>query len=363
MNGMREEQTPIAFDSDAYNVLIVANRYQTGFDQKKLCALYVMKKLSGVNAVQTFSRLNRICPPFDKKTFILDFVNSYEDIQHAFATFYKGTELSGNVNPKHIYDLEANLDACAVLDPIDIDNFNEILFKKREKTITSSEQKALTFYLQKAERAVKQYKPEKQKEIRLRMKKFVSFYEFLLQASCFKDIDIHKKYVFIGYLLAYLSISGGGPGFDLKGKIKASQFVQKKGETHNDEKLVAKPVVKLPQSDGFNLTEAKIERLSRIIADINSRTGKTYDNDVAVKAMLQIRDILMKSDTLRTSAQNNSEQDFEFSFYDGIDDALIAGLEQNQDFFTMLLNNEDLKRSVLGIFAGEIYTSLRSMTK
>ena len=75
--------------------------------------------------------------------------------------------------------------------------------------------------------------------------------------------------------------------------------------------------------------------------------------------MLQIRDILMKSDKLKTSAKNNSERDFEFSFYDDIDDALIEGLEQNQDFFTLLLNNDEIKKSVLGIFSGEIYKSLR----
>lgn len=359
MNGFREEQLPGKFDSDDYNVLIVANKYQTGFDQRKLCAMYVLKKLKGVNAVQTYSRLNRICPPYDKKTFILDFVNKYSDVQASFAPFFTTTLLSGNMNPKHIYDLEANLDAFMVLDPLDIQNFNDLLFKKRTKSITAAEKRALTFYLQKAEKAVKQYSLEQQKEIRFRMRGFVRFYEFLLQASCFKDVDIHKKYVFITYLLSYLDISSGGSGFDLTGKIKASQFVQKKGETHGTEKQVSRPVMKLPESDGFNLSEAKIERLSQIIADINSRTGKAYDTDVAVKAMLQIRDILMKSDKLKMSAKNNSEKDFEFSFYDDIDDALIEGLEQNQDFFTLLLNNDEIKKSVLGIFSGEIYTSLR----
>ena len=364
MNGFREEQTPIMFDTDAYNVLIVANKYQTGFDQKKLCAMYVLKKLKGVNAVQTYSRLNRICPPYDKKTFILDFINTYEDVQASFARFYTTTLLSGNVNPKHIYDLEANLDAFMVLDPLDIQNFNELLFKKREKNITSAEKKALTFYLQKSANAVRQYNQEKQKEIRFRMRGFVKFYDFLIQASCFKDVDIHKKYIFITYLLSYLDVSGGGAGFDLTGKIKASNFIQKKGDTHttDTEKLVSKPVTKLPESDGFNLTEAKTERLSRIIADINSRTGKTYDNDVAVKAMLQIKDLLMKSEKLKTSAKNNSEKDFEFTFYDDIDEALIEGLEQNQDFFTLLLNNDEIKHAVLGIFASEIYTSLRELS-
>ena len=360
MNGFREDQTADMFDTDDYNVLIVANKYQTGFSQKKLCAMYVLKKLKGVNAVQTFSRLNRICPPFEKKTFILDFVNTYMEVQESFAPYYTTTMLSGNLNPKHIYDLEANIDAFMVLDPLDIQNFNDLLFKKREGTISALEKKTLTFYLQKAERAVKQYSIPQQREIRMKMRSFVHFYEFLLQASCFKDIEIHKKYVFVGYLLSFLNIGGWGGGFDLRGKIKADQFVQKKGETFTSvQKMAAKPVMKLSESDGFNLSEAKKERLSRIIRDINSRMGMQFDDDVAVKAMLQIKDLLMKSEKLKTSAQNNSERDFEFSFYDDVDDALIEGLEQNKDFFTLLLNNEEIKRSVLGIFTSEIYTSLR----
>jgi len=270
--------------------------------------------------------------------------------------------LSGNLNPKHIYDLEANIDAFMVLDPLDIQNFNDLLLKNREGSITAAEKKALTYYLQKADKAVKQYSIPQQREIRFKMRGFVRFYEFLLQASCFKDIDIHKKYVFIGYLLSYLNIASGGNGFDLKGKIKASQFVQKESVTYTSVKQVSKPVMKLAESDGFNLTEAKKERLSQIIRDINSRMGMQFDDDVAVKAMLQIKDLLLKSDKLKTSAQNNNEKDFEFSFYDDIDDALIEGLEQNQDFFTLLLNNEDIKRSVLGIFSSEIYTSLRKIS-
>lgn len=363
MNGFREEQTPIMFDTDDYNVLIVANKYQTGFDQKKLCAMYVLKKLRGVNAVQTYSRLNRICPPYDKKTFILDFVNTYEEVQAAFAPFYTTTLLSGNLNPKHIYDLEVNIDAYRVLDPIDVQNFNDLLYKLHEKNLSPNEKKALTYYLQRAVDAVEKYNIEEQKEIRMKMRGFVKFYVFLIQASSFKDLDIHKKYVFITYLLAYLDVSSGGLGFDLAGKIKASNFVQKQGVTHSTdtEKLVPKPVSKLPESDGFNLNEAKIERLSRIIADINSKTGRSYDNDVAVKAMLQIKDILMKSDRLKKSAQNNTITDFEFSFYDDIDNALLEGLEQNQDFFTLLLNNDEIKRSVMGIFTSEIYNSLKEL--
>ena len=182
----------------------------------------------------------------------------------------------------------------------------------------------------------------------------------MLQVSCFEDVDLHKKYNFITYLLAYINIKHPGGGFNLDDKIKATNFVQKKAEEHTKPDLVAKPVMKLPTAESFGLTEAKEERLSQIIAEINSRTGKAYDNDVAVKAMLQIRDILMKSEKLKTSAKNNTVKDFEFSYFDDIDDALIEGLSQNQDFFSLLLSNDEIKKQVLGIFTEEIYKSLRN---
>ena len=355
MNGFPEDRLPKEFDGD-YQVLLVANKYQTGFDQPKLCAMYVLKKLKGVSAVQTLSRLNRICPPFEKKTFVLDFVNTYEEITNAFAPFFTTTLLSNSVTPTAIYDLEAQIDAYAVLDPDDIERANELLYKPN---ISSKDKQKLTFYFKRSKNMIEQYDLLKQHEIVGNMRHFVRFYEFLLQVSCFEDVDLHKKYNFITYLLSYINIKHPGGGFNLDGKIKATNFVQKKAEEHTQSTLVAKPVVKLPTAESFGLTEAKEERLSQIIAEINSRTGKAYDNDVAVKAMLQIRDILMKSERLRTSAKNNTVQDFEFSYFDDIDDALIEGLEQNQDFFSLLLGNDEIKRQVLGIFTDEIYKSLR----
>ena len=118
-------------------------------------------------------------------------------------------------------------------------------------------------------------------------------------------------------------------------------------------------MTKLPTADNFDLTPIKVERLSQIIEEINIKTGKNYNNDVAIKAMLQIKDILMKSNKLKTSAKNNTIKDFEFSYFDNIDDALIEGLEQNKDFFSLLLNNKEIKKQVLGIFTEEIYKSLK----
>ena len=355
MNGFSEEQLTKEFDKDDYQVLLVANKYQTGFDQPKLCAMYVMKKLKGVTAVQTLSRLNRIFPPFEKHTFVLDFVNDYADITAAFAPYYTTTLLSNSVTPTAIYDLEANIDSYTVLDPDDIEKANDLLYSDN---ITSKDKQKLTFYFKKAKNLIENYDVTKQEIVAL-MRHFVRFYEFLLQVSCFEDVDLHKKYNFITYLLSYINIKHPGGGYNLDGKIKATNFVQKKDEEHNKSQLVAQPVMKLPTAESFGLTEAKEEKLSQIIVEINSRTGKAYDNDVAVKAMLQIRDILLKSDKLKTSARSNTVKDFEFTYFDDIDDALIEGLSQNQDFFSLLLSNDEIKHQVLGIFTDEIYKSLR----
>ena len=357
INGFSEDKLTTEFDKDEYKVLLVANKYQTGFDQPKLCAMYVLKKLRSVNAVQTLSRLNRICPPFDKKTFILDFVNKYEDIVAAFKPYYTTTLLANSVTPSAVYDLESKLDGYTVLDPTDIDCAVEYLYQGDSNAAVK---KKLNYYFKRAKNRIEQYDILKQLEIVAVMRHFIRFYEFLIQVSCFEDVELHKKYLFVNYLMSYIDIKHPGGGYNLDGKIKASNFVQKKGEEHMGEKMVSDPVVKLPTADTIMLPEDKRERLSVIIAEINSKTGKSYDNDVAIKAMLQIKDLLMKSEKLRTSAKNNTIKDFEFSYFDDIDDALIEGLSQNQDFFSLLLNNDEIKKQVLGIFTEEIYKSLKN---
>ena len=356
LNGISEEKLPIEFDKDEYKILVVANKYQTGFDQPKLCALYILKKLNGINAVQTLSRLNRICPPYDKKTFVLDFVNDYSDIEAAFSKYYTTTLLSNSVVPSAIYDLESKIDGYSVIDPSDIEKVNEILCKE---DIKSADKSKIIFAFSKTKKCIETFETKKQEELIITMRKFVRFYEFLLQVSNFEDVELHKKYKFIAFLLAYVNIKHPGIGFNLDGKINATNFVQKKKEEHTKTKHESDPIVILPTADNFVLPEDKVEKLSKIIAEINSIAGKAYDNDVAVKAMLQIKDIMMKSDKLKTSAKNNTAKDFEFAYFDNIDDALIEGLEQNQDFFSLLLKNEDMKKKVLGIFSEEIYNSLK----
>lgn len=356
INGFSEDKLPTEFNKDEYKVLLVANKYQTGFDQPKLCAMYILKKLKGVNAVQTLSRLNRICPPYNKKTFILDFVNDYEDIESAFSKYYTTTLLSNSVTPTAIYDIEAKIDGYLLIDPIDIDDANDILYKN---DINAKDNKKLTFLFQKTKKNIEKIDDNEQREFISILRRFVRFYEFLIQVSCFEDTELHKKYRFVSLLLAYINIKHPGGGYNLDGKINAINLVQKKNKEHLKSNLKSSPISKLPTAENFVLSQDKEKKLSEIIAEINSIAGKSYDNNVAVKAMLQIRDIMMKSDKLKTSAKNNTEKDFEFAYFDNIDDALIEGLEQNQDFFSLLLSNDEIKKMVLGIFSEEIYNSLK----
>lgn len=356
LNGFPEEQLPREFDTDTYQMLLVANKYQTGFDQPKLCAMYVLKKLRKVNAVQTLSRLNRVCAPYDKRVFVLDFVNTYQEIENAFAPYYTTTLLANSVTPSSVYDLEAGIDAHGILDPADIETANDILYAEH---VTAKQKQRLTFFLQKSRKLLDRYEYEVQRQAVADMRGFVRCYEFLIQVSSFEDLELHKKYNFINYLLAYINLKHPGGGFNLEGKIKASHFVQKKGEEHHKTEPVAKPVLKLPTAERYGLAADKEKRLSEIIDEINSRTGKSYDNDLAVNAMIQIRDLLLKSERLKISARSNTPKDFEFTYFDGIDDALIEGLSQSQDLFSLLLSNEEMKRQVLGIFTEEIYKSLR----
>lgn len=356
MNNVMEKHLPEVFDKDESRILLVANKYQTGFDQPRLCAMYVLKKFKKIAAVQTLSRLNRICPPYKKKTFVLDFCNTYEDVKKSFAPYYTATILDNAITPSDIYKIENKLDAFGVLDEYDIENFVELLYKGN---LTDKEKQQMTAYLQKAERRANKLDEADKKDFVANLKRFVRFYEFVMQASQFEDTELHKKYKFCSNLQSWFKKDQSGEGFSLKDQIVANNFLNKLQGEYTKPDVIADPYVKLPEAE-TQLSEDEEKKLSEIIEELNSRTGNNFDKDVAAKAMLQIKEILLKSEKLQQSASVNTEDEFRFSYFDDIDDALVQGLEQNQDFFSMLLNNPEIKKQVLGIFVTEVYKTLKN---
>ena len=215
------------------------------------------------------------------------------------------------------------------------------------------------YLLSKAKKEFEKSSDDDKKELYFVLKSFVKHYEFLLQISNFSDVNLHKKYYFIVWLLPYLKIGSYGAGFDLKEKIEITDFYQKKGKEEKRENLKSNPIVKMPTIKDFGMNEDDEARLSEIIEEINNLTGMHYDNDVAFKAALQIRDLMKKNENLVASAKTNTIQGFEDSFYNEADEALLDGLSQNQEFFTMLLNDEKIKKRILGFFVKNIYEELK----
>lgn len=357
LNHFSEDKLTHEFNKLENKFLIVANKYQTGFDQPKLCAMYILKNLQGINAVQTLSRLNRICLPYAKKTFILDFVNSYNEMTKAFEPYYTTTLLSNSVTPDNIYNLEAKITKFAIMEEVDIKKVNEFLYREK---ISMQQKQQINFYLQKVKERIEAYEFNVQREIIMLLRRFVRYYEFLLQVSNFEDIDLHQKYNFITYVLSYVDIKNAGNGFDLDGKIQVDNFVQKKIGEYEKSTIVAVPAVKLPIADNLAVGKAKEKHLSEIIAEINSKTGQIYDINTTQKVMENVRKSIMQSEQFKLSAQNNTEDDFTRAYFRDIDNIFIEKFDEHKDLYTLLLSDEAVKRQIFGLIATEIYQSLRA---
>lgn len=358
INGFSEENTAKEFDQTTYQILIVANKYQVGFDQPKLVAMYIMKKLHGVNAVQTLSRLNRVYYPYKKVPVVIDFVNDYKDIEKDFRPFYTTTILANTINPQTIYRLNEKIDGYYILDPLDIDNANQILLKKQKDF---RDKQHLTFYGQKVQSALTKgnLSVNDQKDFVKLLRHFCRYYEFLLQISMLEDLELQKKYNFIVYVLNYIDVRNDDVSYDLTGKLSATDFIQENTGHYEVKHKISDPIVKLPVVDDTSFTEPTKKRLSEIIEEINSKTGANFDKDVVTKSLMQVKDIMLKNQDLKESAKNNSATDFELAYNEKTDDALIKGISQNKTFFTYLLNTPEVKKEVLGIFATEVYKALK----
>ena len=359
-NGIKEDELRYEFDRSCYQVLIVADKYQTGFDQPKLVAMYVDKKLRGVAAVQTLSRLNRVCPPYDKTTFVLDFKNSYDDIVRAFEPYYKETILFETITPSDIRDMDRVIEEHDFLDYDDVEEFNGYLYKE---TRTNAEKQRMWLLLDKALKSITGRPEKEQVEIKKDIKSFLKGYCFLIQATAYENIGLHKRYNFLSYLVKELNPGGGGNNFDIADKITISDFRQKKLEEHKDEEIESKPDVKIKKPMPASVEEQQKKLLSQIIDEVNALYDKDYEPDFTTKAAMQIRDLLLKNDSikerLRKSAKSNTIEEFKFTYDDCVQDALVEGYDQNADFYTLLLNNEEVRARFAKVFMPEVYVILR----
>ncbi len=198
-NGIKEKEWPEKFATPEYHVLLVAEKYQTGFDQPLLHTMYVDKRLAGIQAVQTLSRLNRT-HPLKEDTFILDFVNDREEIKQAFKTYYDGAEIGEEVDPAHLYRIQIELDESGIYMKEDVDRFCNVYFKPKQKQ-SAADHEAMNAALDPAVSRFSVWMKEDEDQAELWRRKLTAFknlYAFLSQIIPYQDSDLEKLFVFSG---------------------------------------------------------------------------------------------------------------------------------------------------------------------
>lgn len=361
--GLEEDKLPELFRKDDYRILIVADKYQTGFDEPLLSAMYVAKKLHGLSAVQTLSRLNRICPPYEKRPYVLDFVNSYGDIAEAFAPYYENTVLENPLTYADLKKTERHLVELNILDADDVRAFYKLLAKERQ---TTKDKERMWGLLGTAAAIVADMEEDEADRARRIIRHFIRQYAFLIMASPFFDQYMHMEYRFCQCLIREISKAGGGePGIDISDKVKFSDFqVNKSGEhispASGGSDLVASPEVTVPRGIGTQLNHDILESLSRIIADWNARYGIEFDSNTAASSLVALRGTLRDNERIRRSAKANSKNDFVNTVDDQTEDALVENYDKHQEFYNFLLNHREVRKDLVHLLVDDLYNGLRN---
>lgn len=367
LNGFSEKELPKKFASDEYQLLLVADKYQTGFDQPLLHTMYVDKKLSGVKAVQTLSRLNRMCAG-KENTFILDFANETEDILNSFQPYYELTSIAENSDPNHLYDLKAQIDAAQIIWQSEVDNFCNVYFKSM-KTLTVSEQGKLYSYIDPAVERFKQLPQEQskdntigteitQEDLKNTLQVFTRTYSFLTQIMPFTDIDLEKLFAYTRYLIKKLPRTRENDKFKLGDEVSLEYYrLQKIAE--QDILLEPQSVYELEGggSAGIRMTKDEEAELSEIINVLNKKFGTEFST--ADKLYFdQIYEELIADDNLALQAKSNTMENFKFGFEDKFMDTTISRMEQNQDIFTKMMNDKEFGSIVQNYLMKKVYNRL-----
>lgn len=366
LNGFSEKELPKKFASDEYQLLLVADKYQTGFDQPLLHTMYVDKKLSGVKAVQTLSRLNRMYAG-KEDTFILDFVNETQDILDSFQPYYELTSIRENSDPNHLYDLKAELEKSNIIWETEVTNFCNVFFKS-SKSLSSTDQGKLNAYIDPAVERFKALPKEtgdivgipNQDDFKNTLQTFSRTYSFLTQIMPFSDVDLEKLFTYGRFLLKKLPRTGQNDRFKLGDEVSLEYYRLQKIADHNIA-LESQGVYELVGGGqaGIRLTNEEQANLSEIISVLNKKFHTEFNT--ADKLFFdQIEEELIEHRGLKEQAQNNPIENFKFGFEELFLDKLIARMEQNQDLFTKMMDDKEFGDVVKGYMLKKVYNRLSS---
>ena len=349
MNELPEAQTAKRFDSDDYQVMVVAEKYQTGFDQPKLCAMYVDKKLTGVTAVQTLSRLNRPMP--GKRTFVLDFVNDVDTIQEAYADYWTEA-LAETTDPQALYETWERVDDYHVLDEDDVAAFAEVWFdptfnpaaSSRDGAKAAAAHQQLTAALGPAEQRFAALDEDDQEEFRRVLRQFVRIYSFLAQVLPWSDAEMEQRHAY-SRMLSHRIAEQRGKSLDLSDELEMTHYHLQQAFHGKAEPGAAE--VMPPSFSGAgqgSMTEEEQAALAEIIETINDRFGSGLGEQHRVLAEGMANLLLADDDATRKLASNPRDK-ARLHFDDDLwPDAKFSYLDEHTEFIKTLIDQPEIEK-------------------
>ncbi|MBM7699657.1 type I restriction endonuclease subunit R [Kurthia huakuii] len=353
MNDFSEKELPEKFNSDEYKVLLVAEKYQTGFDEPLLHTMYVDKPLSGIKAVQTLSRLNRMCPG-KEDTFVLDFINDPDVIKESFQPYYESTSLSEVTDPNILYDMQAEIEPYQVFTDDEVQRVNEIEVAGGVTKSTKA-QTTLNAILDKGVERFKDLSEEEQFAFKQVATKFTRTYGFVLQVVTFIDLDLHKQYIYLTYLLRKLPRFKGDKDIYIADDVALEYYRNEKVFEGNIELEKTGGAELDPQKHGGGgQQEDEKVRLSSILDKLNDRFGTNF-TETDFLSREQVKEDMLNSEEVRQQAQNNTKDNFKFAFERSFMDFVIDRMGSNQEFFMKILENDEFKQVIMEDMMHEVY--------
>ncbi|EOA4382840.1 type I restriction endonuclease subunit R [Campylobacter upsaliensis] len=341
LNGFSEAMLKDEFKKDNYRFLIVAEKYQTGFDEPLLHTMYVDKRLEGINAVQTLSRLNRICKN-KEDTCVLDFVNTHEEIGKSFSTFYGQTYLKEPTNIDNIYTLKSELFDYGIYTQDELNSFIEAIRKEQDENKIHS----------KLDNMIKEYNAKSDDEktkFYTKAKVYLREYSFLAQILPFNDIELEKLSILLKMLIAKIvppRTEDLAKGILNNVDLNSIRIIL---ESKKDISLSSNGELSPAGADSSSKKEVELERLSNIVREFNTKFGSVDfgTNEKIAKELMDLKDDIAKEQTFRDSL--GDEQNARRLFADIFKIQYLQFFKRNKDFFTQLDNKEEFKERVSNV--------------
>ena len=343
--GVPEKQLPEEFAGKDYRVLLVAEKYQTGFDQPLLHTMYVDRRLDGIQAVQTLSRLNRP-HPLKEDTFVLDFVNDRDTIRDAFSDFYEGATLGDEVEPSRLYELQAEIEAAGIVDADDVDEFCRAFFRPVSRQSAADHkrlQQALDPAVERFKRALDD--DEAAADLwRAKTGAFARVYAFLAQILPYQDSDLEKLYTYLRHLRSVLPRRAASPDYRFDESVRL-QYYRLQKITEGAIPLGDGRPLDGPTEAGTGAVREDPMALSKLIHLVNERFGTDFTEadqlffDQIVEAALQDKDV-------SAAAGANAQDKFRLVLGDLLETLFIERMDQNEEIFAKYTSDPAFRQAV-----------------